>query len=128
MHAPFPVAGAGAVVDFFGNVRPLENDAPISALEYEAHPKMAKYQLQLLAEEAADRFNLLGIKLHHRIGRVPAGETSLFLRVATGHRQEGFEAAKWIVDELKVRVPIWKNPVWETVTRPARKRAEAIPS
>jgi len=106
------VPNAGAITDFFGNVRPLEGGEPIIAIEYEAHREMAEHQLRIVAQEGAERFGLLAARLHHRIGRVPAGETSLFLRVAAAHRGAAFEASKWIVDELKKRVPIWKTPIF----------------
>lgn len=102
--------GAGAIVDFFGNVRPLENDAPIAGIEYEAHRAMAEHQLRSVAEEAAGRFPIRLIVLRHRLGYIPSGETSLFLRVAAAHRGEAFAASQWIIDELKKRVPIWKAP------------------
>jgi molybdopterin synthase catalytic subunit len=113
LDSPFDSPDAGAIVDFFGNVRPLENGVPISGLEYEAHRKMAEHQLRTVAQEAAKRFDLLAIKLHHRIGYVPSGETSLFLRVSAPHRGAAFAAGQWIVDELKKRVPIWKTPIFE---------------
>jgi len=108
-------AGEGAVVEFFGNVRPLEEGRSIIAIEYEAHRAMAKHQLGVIAREAAKIFSLLEITLYHRIGWVSAGETSLFLRVASLHRGAAFEASRWIVDELKKRVPIWKKPIFARV-------------
>ena len=113
LDSPSDTSGAGAIIDFFGNVRPLENGAPIAGIEYEAHREMAEHQLQMVAQEAAQRFDLLAIRLHHRIGYVPSGETSLFLRVSASHRGAAFAAGQWIVDELKKRVPIWKTPVFE---------------
>ena len=107
--SPEKAPEAGAVVDFFGNVRPLENDKPIDGIEYEAHREMAMHQLQKIADEAGERFDLLAIKLHHSIGFIAAGETSLLLRVAAAHRGAAFEASRWIIDELKKRVPIWKS-------------------
>ncbi|MBV9009698.1 MAG: molybdenum cofactor biosynthesis protein MoaE [Verrucomicrobia bacterium] len=104
--------GEGAVVEFFGNVRPVENGQPISALEYDAHAPMAEHQLRVIAREAAEKFSLLAVTVHHRIGAVPSGDTSLIVRVASGHRAAAFAASGWIVDELKKRVPIWKTPVF----------------
>jgi molybdopterin synthase catalytic subunit len=115
LDSPFDAPAAGAIVDFFGKVRPLENGAPITGLDYEAHREMAEHQLWAVAREAAQRFDLLAIKLHHRIGRVPSGETSLFLRVGAAHRGAAFEAGQWIVDELKKRVPIWKRPLFQNM-------------
>lgn len=106
---PHNISGAGAIVEFFGDVRPLENGRQIDGIEYEAHGEMAEHQLGEIAREAAGRFDLLAVRLHHRVGFVAVGETSLFLRVAAAHRGEAFQASRWIVDELKKRVPIWKS-------------------
>ena len=111
LNASEKISAAGAVVQFFGDVRPLENGESIDGIEYEAHREMAEHQLQKIAEEAAERFGLLGIRLHHRVGFVAVGETSLFLEVAAAHRGAAFDASRWIVDELKKRVPIWKSMV-----------------
>jgi molybdopterin synthase catalytic subunit len=101
---------AGATVAFWGVVRASEGGRQIEGIDYEAHPKMAEHQLRLVAEEAAENFQLEKVILHHRTGFVPAGEASLFLQVSAGHRAEAFQASQWIVDELKRRVPIWKHP------------------
>jgi molybdopterin synthase catalytic subunit len=103
-------SAAGAVVDFFGVVRKLEDGREIEGIDYESHAKMAEYQMRLIADAAAEKFQLKRIVLHHRIGFVPAGEASLFLRIAAAHRGASFEASKWAVDELKKKVPIWKKP------------------
>jgi molybdopterin synthase catalytic subunit len=103
-------AGAGAIVDFWGVVRPMEDDREIEGIDYEAHREMAEHQLKRIAERAAERFGLKLVVVHHRIGFIAAGEASLFLRVASPHRSEGFRASQWIVDELKKKVPIWKRP------------------
>jgi molybdopterin synthase catalytic subunit len=101
---------AGAVVDFWGAVRGLEDGRQIEGIEYEAHRAMAEHQLGLVAEAAVKKFRLEQVIVHHRIGFVGTGEASLFLRVGAEHRAAGFEASQWIVDELKRRVPIWKRP------------------
>ena len=101
---------AGAIVDFFGVVRELEEGREIKGIDYEAHRAMAEHQLRLVAEEAASKFRLKKVIVHHRVGFVQAGETSLFLQVRAEHRGAAFEASKWIVDELKRKVPIWKHP------------------
>ncbi len=116
VNGPLPALrgshGGGAVVEFFGNVRPLEDGWAIDGINYEAHTKMAEHQLQTIANEAAAKFPLLAIALHHRVGYVATGETSLYLGVTSLHRGEAFAASQWIVDELKKRVPIWKEPVF----------------
>ena len=110
----------GAVIDFWGVVRATEEDAEISGIEYETHHAMAEHQLRAVADEAAGRFNLMQISIHHRTGFVPVGEASLLVRVESRHRAEGFRAAQWIVDELKKRATIWKHPQFEAATISAK--------
>jgi molybdopterin synthase catalytic subunit len=104
------IAGAGAVVDFCGIVRPLEDGRKIEGIDYEAHDEMAKHQLKRIADQAMEQFGLKRVIIHHRIGFVAVGEASLFLSVASSRRSEGFQATQWMVDELKKKVPIWKRP------------------
>jgi molybdopterin synthase catalytic subunit len=103
-------ADTGATIDFWGVVRRLESGREIDGIDYEAHREMAEHQLRQIAEQAADKFRLELIVIHHRTGFIAVGEPSLFLRVASAHRSEGFQASQWIVDELKKKVPIWKRP------------------
>ncbi len=112
---------AGAIVDFWGAVRGLEDGRQIEGIEYEAHRAMAEHQLGLVAEEAVKKFRLEQVIVHHRIGFVGTGEASLFLRVGAQHRAAGFEASQWIVDELKRRAPIWKRPKFKIDDRPAEE-------
>lgn len=101
----------GAVVDFFGVVRENENDATISGLEYEAFVEMAEAELGRISEETAQKFSLGSVTVHHRIGFVPAGEASLFVRVSAHHRGAAFAGSQQLVELLKARVPIWKHPI-----------------
>jgi molybdopterin synthase catalytic subunit len=110
---------AGAIVDFWGVVRQMEDGGEIDGIDYEAHKTMAEHQMRLIANAAAGKFALSRVWLHHRIGFVRAGEASLFLRVAAPHRGEAFEASKWMVDELKKKVPIWKKPRFKVDREPA---------
>jgi molybdopterin synthase catalytic subunit len=101
---------AGATVDFWGIVRRLEDGRQIEGIDYEAHREMAEHQLRQIVDQAVEKFRLKLLIIHHRIGFVAVEEPSLFLRVASPHRREAFRASKWIVDELKTKVPIWKKP------------------
>ena len=117
---------AGAINDFWGVVRRLENGREIDGILYEAHCEMAEHQLRQIAGQAAERFPLQLVIIHHRVGFIAVGEPSLFLRVATLHRSEAFRASQWIVDELKKKVPIWKKPRYKTDKQPdAAHRAAA---
>jgi molybdopterin synthase catalytic subunit len=102
----------GAVVDFFGVVRSIENELMIEAIEYEAFEAMAERQLALIADEAKDRYGLVSVIIHHRIGLIPVGEASLFVRVTARHRRAAFEGSSQIIERLKQAVPIWKHPVY----------------
>jgi molybdopterin synthase catalytic subunit len=113
---PSDIGGAGAVIDFWGVVRPVEEGREIEGIDYEAHREMAEHQLKRIAEQAADRFDLKLVIVHHRIGFIAVGEASLFVQVATLHRGEGFRASQWIVNQLKKSVPIWKRPVFSKTT------------
>ncbi|HXP35368.1 MAG TPA: molybdenum cofactor biosynthesis protein MoaE [Chthoniobacterales bacterium] len=116
---------AGAVVDFFGVVRELEDGREIEGIDYEAHQNMAEHQMRIIADAAVKTFQLNHVLLHHRTGFVRTGEASLFLRVSAQHRAAAFEASKWIVDELKKKVPIWKKPKFKMATQRHASRSEA---
>ncbi len=113
LAAPQPsfTGAAGAIIDFWGVVRGLEGLEDIAGIDYEAHEAMAQHQLELLGREAGEKFHIQGLILHHRIGFVPTAQPSLFVRVHAGHRGPAFEAARWIIEQLKLRVPIWKHPL-----------------
>jgi molybdopterin synthase catalytic subunit len=117
---------AGAVVVFWGVVRELEDGRKIEGIDYDAHQAMAEHQLQLVAEAATEKFQLNKVMIHHRVGFVRAGEPSLFLQVWAQHRAAAFESSKWIVDELKKKVPIWKRPRFKTNNR--RRPGSPIPA
>ena len=106
----------GAMVDFWGVVRETEGKAEITGINYEAHREMAQHQLELLAEQARERFQLTQITISHRLGFVPVGESSLLVRVGSRHRAAAFQASASVVDELKKRAPIWKHPVFKEGT------------
>ena len=113
MPEPDNDPNAGAVVVFLGAVRSTEAGREITGIEYEAHRAMAEHQMRLVAESAAERFEVREVIIHHRIGFVPAGQPSVVVRVTSGHRGAAFGASQWIMDELKRVVPIWKHPVFE---------------
>lgn len=106
----------GGVVDFWGVVRGTEDGHPISGIDYEAHRLMAEHQLRAITDEAGGSFALHQIIIRHRLGFVPTGEASLFVRVGCRHRAEAFRASVWVVDELKKRAPIWKHPMPEAAS------------
>lgn len=102
-----PESGGRCV--FTGCVRPEEGDRIIDHLEYEHYPGMAEKELRKLAEEACARWGLNALRFVHRIGEVKVGEESVVIVTASGHRAEAFESARFMIEELKKRVPIWKS-------------------
>jgi molybdopterin synthase catalytic subunit len=102
----------GALVDFFGVVRAVEENRVIEGIEYEAFQTMAERQLLVIAREAKSRYRLGLVMIYHRIGFVSAGEASLFVRVSARHRRAAFEGSSQIIERLKIAVPIWKHPVY----------------
>lgn len=123
LHAPQAAYyGSGAVVDFFGAVRPLEDGREISGIEYEAHEAMASHYMEQIARDAIQRFNLDSAIVHHRVGFVPTGEASVLVRTTSRNRIEAYRANQWIMDELKKRVPIWKRPKFVNAKLPSREK------
>lgn len=106
VHAP---ENGGRVV-FTGCVRPEEGERIIERLDYEHYSPMAERELEKLAQEAIGRWGLNDVRIVHRVGAIAVGEESVSIVVGSGHRAEAFEAARFLIDELKVRVPIWKSP------------------
>jgi molybdopterin synthase catalytic subunit len=119
------LTNAGAVIDFWGVVRRLEDGCEIEGIEYEAHREMAEHQLKRIGKQATEKFSLQVVIIHHRIGFIAVGEPSLFLRVMSLHRGEAFRASQWIVDELKKKVPIWKRPRFKAENQSRASCSEA---
>lgn len=103
---------AGAVVTFLGVVRDSEAAAPIAALDYEAFDAMARHQFGKIFDEIEHRWPMVeSLRLVHRLGRVAAGEPSLWVEILTPHRAEALAATQWLIEEMKRVVPIWKRPI-----------------
>ena len=99
----------GAVVVFDGIVRNNTRGRQTEYLFYEAYEVMALEQMRALVGEACTRFAVRDALLHHRLGRLEIGETSVLIAVASAHRGAAFDACRWIIDTLKQTVPIWKK-------------------
>ena len=104
---------AGALVIFEGVVRDFSNGVKVTKLEYEAKLALANAEYELIVQEAARSYPLIWTRCVHRTGHVPPGETAIWLGVATGHRAEAFEACRFIIDQIKARLPIWKKEHYE---------------
>jgi molybdopterin synthase catalytic subunit len=108
--------GMGAAVCFSGVVRSTEAGREIAAIDYECFEKMARHQFDLLFQTVAARWPIESVRVVHRLGRVEAGETAIWMEVIAPHRQEAFAACQFIIDEMKRVVPIWKKPLATDMT------------
>jgi molybdopterin synthase catalytic subunit len=82
-------------------------------LEYEAYEGMAEGEMERIAAELRERYDLSDIAIHHRVGVVGIGETSVVIAVSAPHRADALAACKDAIDTLKLRVPLWKKEVYE---------------
>ena len=103
---------AGAVSLFVGVVRDNNLGRDVGYLEYDAYPAMATKIMRQIAGEIHERWDVLDIAMHHRIGRLEIGEASVAVAVASAHRADGIAACQHGIDRLKAIVPIWKKEVW----------------
>jgi molybdopterin synthase catalytic subunit len=78
-------------------------------LDYEAYPDMALPSLFSISSQAKKQWSLFGVAVTHRLGRVPIGEESILIAVSSAHRREAWEAAEWILEEVKRKTEIWKR-------------------
>ena len=107
---------AGANLLFVGTTREFTDDRQTDKLEYDAYAAMARKEMSRLEAEARARWNVLGCCISHRIGRVDIGEASVAIAVSAAHRDDAFAAGRWLIDELKATVPIWKQEHWSDGT------------
>jgi len=103
----------GAALVFEGVVRNQTRGRRTLYLDYEAYQEMALQQMESLASQALQQFQIRDVALVHRLGRLEIGETSVLIAVASAHRAAAFEACRWLIDTLKRTVPIWKKEYFE---------------
>lgn len=103
---------AGAVATFIGTTRSHSRGRAVLHLEYEAYEGMAQQVMADLAAELQRRHELCAVAIHHRVGRVQIGETSVVIAVSAPHRAAALAACREAIDELKVTVPLWKKEVY----------------
>ena len=103
----------GAVTTFEGIVREQNLGRKVAYLVYDAYIPMAEAEMERIAVEAEQKWGSMGVSMSHRTGRLEIGEVSIVVTVSSGHRKESFDACRYIVDQIKTRVPIWKKEVWE---------------
>jgi molybdopterin synthase catalytic subunit len=110
-------AANGATILFLGTVRELNEGRAVSGIEYSAYESMASRELQAIALEASRRYGTNDIVVEHRIGQLALGEVSVAIAVAHPHRADVYEASRFVIEELKHRVPIWKREEYVDGTR-----------
>ena len=101
----------GGIATFLGCARDFSEGREVSEISFDAYGSMAVSEMKQLRSEAIDRFGLLDARIVHRICTVTAGDNIVFIAAGAEHRVAALEACRWMIDELKLRVPIWKKEV-----------------
>lgn len=102
-------SAAGACVTFEGWVRNHNEGEAVQALEYEAHQGIAEKEGARIVAEASERFPISSAYCEHRVGKLGIGDCAVWVGVSAPHRGAAFDACRYIIDETKARVPIWKK-------------------
>lgn len=102
-------ARVGGYASFEGWVRDNNDGRSVRGLHYEAYVELAEAEGGKVIEEAMSRFDILGAHCVHRIGDLPIGELAVWVGVTAAHRDAAFAACRYVIDEVKSRVPIWKH-------------------
>ncbi len=101
----------GGIATFLGCARDFSEGRDVSELSFEAYGSMALAEMNRLRDEAIAKFGLLDARIVHRVATVRAGDNIVFIAAGAEHRAAAFDACRWMIDELKQRVPIWKKEV-----------------
>jgi molybdopterin synthase catalytic subunit len=99
----------GAVVTFLGLMRDLNGGERVEAMTLEHYPGMTEKALEAIVAEAAGRWDVVGIRVVHRVGELRPEEPIVLVAVASRHRGEAFRACEFVIDYLKTRAPFWKK-------------------
>ena len=99
----------GGIATFLGCARDFSESRMVSEISFDAYDRMALPEMKKLRTEAIERFDLIDARIVHRLGVVRAGDSIVFIATGAEHRAPALEACRWIIDELKERVPIWKK-------------------
>lgn len=104
-----PREDCGATVAFVGTVRNNFEKRDVDGLSYTAHRPSAEAQLKAICAEAKERFEITDLRIIHRLGDLGLGDSAVLLVCRAGHRDGAFEAARWALETMKQRVPIFKK-------------------
>jgi molybdopterin synthase catalytic subunit len=120
----------GAILLFLGVVREVNDGRPVTGIEYSAYEAMAERELEAIADETRARFEAADVAIVHRLGELALEEASVGIAVAHPHRGAAYDASRWVIEELKRRVPIWKREQYADGTRewvdPSGRRVDAV--
>ena len=100
---------AGGYASFEGWVRDHNDGREVSGLRYEAYPALAEREGERIIAEAMEKFDIVRVACVHRIGELAIGDLAVWVGVSAAHRGAAFEACRYVIDEVKSRVPIWKH-------------------
>ncbi len=104
---------SGGIDLFIGTVRDATKGKTVLRLEFEAYEPMAKSEMNKIALQAMEKWPLHKVLIHHRIGVLEVGEVPVIIAVSAAHRAAAFDACRFIIDTLKLTVPIWKKEIFE---------------
>ncbi|HUE77815.1 MAG TPA: molybdenum cofactor biosynthesis protein MoaE [Longimicrobiales bacterium] len=99
----------GAALLFLGTVRNHNDGEPVEGLTYEAYEAMAERELVAIAGEAAERIGSDRVVVAHRVGALGIGDVSVAIAVSSPHRAEAYEGSRYVIEEIKKRLPVWKR-------------------
>jgi len=99
----------GGIATFLGCARDFSEGREVSEISFDAYGSMALSELKRLRDDAIEKYGLLDARIVHRIGTVKGGENIVFIAAGAEHRVAALESCRWMIDELKLRVPIWKK-------------------
>ncbi len=102
-------SSCGAILLFVGTVRDNAHESPVLFLEFEAYEAMVQRELDTIATEIREEFDVVGVLLFHRLGKVQVGEAAVIAGVSAKHRANAFPALEKLMNRLKESVPIWKK-------------------
>lgn len=106
-------SAAGGTCVFIGTVRNATKGKTVIRLDFESYKPMAMREMEKIAEDALQKWPLIKIAIHHRIGSLGIGDIPVIIAVSAAHRAAAFEACQYCIDTLKETVPIWKKEIFE---------------
>lgn len=101
--------GNGATLVFLGTVREVNDGRAVTGIEYSAYGEMAERELAAIAMECAATFDITHLVAEHRLGELALGDVSIAIVVAHPHRAEAYDASRFVIEEVKRRLPVWKR-------------------